>query len=252
MSRSLTVVGLTVAALSLAAAAPAPAQEPLKVNVTSAQVEKRKAVQGPEREALAAKADVARKERKDLEKQLKQQLGKKKEQWPEDKQDLLEVAREKEALANADYEYATAKLDPKGLSDSGQDIRESLAGKGMSGVKENVSIVSTPDEADLIVEVVGRRGEKTMPGQLRNDQYFVCFTIAPGPGLDAARFLEIPRDWRFKKFGYAGWKLSSPTPESNMFKFESYGDQRWSAAGQVASVMISKFIEDNAAILRKK
>jgi hypothetical protein len=216
---------------------------PLKVYVGFARVESHKEADKAMKNELKTKRDAANKARKELEKQIKQQYGKKREQWPSEQEEAYSRAEESAALANADYEYI--RVEPEGLRDSAQDIIDSLAGKGIAGHKENVITVPTAEEADLVVEVVGRRSEKTMPTQIRDDQYFVSFTIAAGGKMDPARLALIPRNWRLKKWGYPGWKLQSYSPEAPYWRFETYGDQRWSNAGNVASVLIEKFIEEN-------
>ena len=73
---------VAVAALCLAVAPAAGAdgpEMPLRVFVTAAQVEARKDVDDATKKALKAKRDEAREARKALEKQLKDQLGKKRE-----------------------------------------------------------------------------------------------------------------------------------------------------------------------------
>ena len=116
---------------------------------------------------LRVQADTARDELKALEKEGEQQFGKKREQWPADKRAAVEKAEEKSAQA---FAAATLDADPAGARDSVEDVRESLAGKGTAGVKEHVQDVAKPEEADLVVEILGRRSQKG----------------APEPGLTAA------------------------------------------------------------------
>ena len=245
------IVAPAVAFASLAlVAAHATAQtadKAMKVHVTAAQVEARKDVDKETRKQLEAAIDAAQAKRKDLEKELKAQYGKKREEWPQDKQDLYYDAEEAEALAEADLAYR--KVDPEGLSDTVEDIKRSLAGEGAAGAKENVIIVPNPEEAELIVEVVARRSGKTLPTQLRADRYWVSFVIKAGPKLEATRFAAVPRTYRFKQFGRSGWRLQTPRPEAPFWRFDAYGDQRWGSAANTASVVIEDFVEKNYATM---
>jgi hypothetical protein len=223
------------------------AREPLKVYVVAAQAEARKDIDKETKKQLEAALDAAEKKRKDLEKDLKAQFGKKKEDWPQDKQDLYYDAEETEALAEADLEYR--KVSPEGLSDSADDISKSLAGEGMAGKKDNVVVVQTPAEADLIVEVVGRRSAKTLGTQVRADKYWVSFLIKAGPKLTAERFMAVPRTYRFKRFGVGGWRLQTPKPEAPFWRFDAYGEQRWGNAANTASRIVEDFVTKNYASL---
>ena len=124
------------------------------------------------------------------------------------------------ALAEADYEYR--KIEIKGISDSVQDVIESIQGKGLAGRKERVALASSAEEADLVVEIRARRSGKTLPTQLKADRCYLLFSLGPGGKLDAERFAEGSIELPAGKFGYAVWKLASPKPESPVFLFESY------------------------------
>lgn len=149
MLRNAAVVALYVAVAPVAGAGGP--EVPLRVFVTAAHVEARKDVDDATKKALKAKRDETREARKALEKQLKDQLGKKRESWPPEKDDELYRLEEAEALAEADYEYR--KIDPKGIADSVEDLTESIQGKGMAGRKERIILTSSADDADLVVEV---------------------------------------------------------------------------------------------------
>ena len=68
-----------------------------------------------------------------------------------------------------------------------------------------------------------------------------------------AAFARVPAGYRFRKFGYPAWKIQSPKPERPAFTFESTnGTTEFgcsSHAGNVAAVVIDRFIEDNYAHL---
>lgn len=237
---SLTCIGLAAAALPAAAQT---ADKAMTVFVTAAEVidvaKPDKATEKRLRDAITA----AQQARKDLEKTLKAAHGNKKDDWPADVQDQYYTAEETQALAEADWDYRRVKQS--GLSDSAEDIKKSIVGEGMAGAKENVKLVQSPDEAQLIVEVVGRRSAKTLPTQLRADQYFVSFVIKPGPKLPPATFVAASKDYRFRRFLKPAWRLHAPKPDAPFARFDAYGDQRWGVAANTASAVVEDFIAKN-------
>jgi hypothetical protein len=247
------VLGLAGSLLALApCAAFAAPEKPLRVFVTAAQVEARKDVDDATKKALKAKRDEARDARKDAEKRLKAELGKKRESWPPDRDEELYRLEEAEALAEADYEYR--KIDPKGIADSVQDLKESIQGKGVAGRKERIILVESAADADLLVEVQARRSGKTLPTQIKPDRCFVLFTVGVGDKGSAKSFGRVPANYRPRKFGLWAWRIASPNPAKPVFTFESYngGGEEFGCQGQAAnaaSAAIDKFIEDNYPIL---
>jgi hypothetical protein len=220
----------------------------LNVYVSAAKVEPRKEVDDATKNALKAKRDAASKTRKELEKKLKAELGKKRETWPPEKDEELYKLEEIEAVADADYEYR--KIDPKAIGDAVEDVQRAVEGKGMqAGKKDHVRLVTAPADADLNVEVLARRSQKEL-GAVVPSYCWVLFSIGPGPKMDAARFAAVPATYRVKKWNLYAWKIASPTPERPVFLFEGYNGGSSSigchgAAANAASGLIDKFVEDN-------
>jgi hypothetical protein len=242
--RTLAAIVVTI----LAGQSVAAADTVLKVFVTAATPEPRKQVDAAMKKELESQVAAATKARKELEKELKGRYGKKEEAWPQEQQNALFDAREAEALATADYEYR--RIDPEALSDTAEDLKNSLTGKGaLQTKKDNVIVVNAEADADLVVEVVARRSAKTLPTQIRADLYYISFRIKAGGKLSADRFAAIPRDYRFRRFGYAAWRLQAPKPESPVWRFDAMGEQRWGNAAATASILINDFIEKSYAAL---
>ena len=181
--------------------------------------------------------------RKDLEKALRAKHGKKQEDWPADAKAAYADAEEAAALASADYGYRVVK--PTGLSDSVEDIKQATAGAGLAGQKAGVTIVQTRDEAQLILEVNGRRSGKIAGFGLRDDQYWISFLVKPGAKLSNDRFDAVPRDYRLSNFRYSVVRLAAPQPDSRQWRFEAYNTQRWSMAANAVSILIEDFIAKN-------
>lgn len=223
----------------------------MTVFVTAAEVVDVRKVDKETEKRLRAAIKDAEKKRRDLEKTLKAQHGNKRESWPQEAQDAYYDAEEVEALANADWGYRRVKQE--GLSDSVEDIKKTVAGDGLAGKKDNITIVQTMDEAQLIVEVNGRRSANsgTQGGLvgLRDDQFWISFLLKPGPKLSADRFAAVPRDYRLRNFRYNVLRLAAPRAESPQWRFEAYNTQRWGMAANAASILIEDFIAKNHAAM---
>jgi hypothetical protein len=242
----------SIAALSLApaffAGALLLAQEPIAVHVTAAadipKVEPgdRKAV----RKRLEAKWRAAQDARKAAEKEIKAQHGK---TSPEKQAAYLEL-QDDEAAAEATLAYLD--VSPNGLSDSAQDIRESLAGKATAGAKGHVKYVNDPKLADIVVEVVGRRSNKSDPTVLRDDQYHVAFKIRAGPNFDASRLGKVPPKYTGDGSGRRSVTIHSWSAKEPYVTLEASDTMRWASAGNAAAAIINTFLKDNYAALTGK
>jgi hypothetical protein len=251
------ILAAAVFAVSLPLAAADAPKVKMSVFVTGAQVETVKEVDDATKAALKAKREATKQARKAKEKELKDQLGKKRDQWPPEKDEELYALEEAEALARADYEYR--KLDPKGISDSVKDIVKSVQGKGTAGQKDSVSLAASAADADLVLEVLARRGEKILPTDFKPEWCFVYFSIAPGAKLSAEQFAKVPANYRIRKgFGWGIYKIAGPSAESPKFRFETNNAMTngawgefgcYGSAANAASAAVDKFIEDNHALL---
>jgi hypothetical protein len=235
---------------ALAVALPALAVgAPTSVFVTGAPATERKEVDDATKKELKARRDAAREARRSLEKQLKDEHGKKRETWPREAEDRLAAAEEKEAVAGADFEYL--KVESKALRDSVKDIEDEFR-KGL--VKEGVvTLAPSAAQADVVLQVEGRRGEKTLPTYFKPDRCFVLFSLAPGgrPGA-ARRFAKVPPEWRARKV--RAYKVQSPKAGSPKFVFEAQNGAGaelgcFSSAADAAMRTVGRLIEDNRAAL---
>ncbi len=206
--------------------------------------------------ALAAKVSDADKARKEMEKQLKAQFGKKREAWPPEKEDELYALEEALAVANVSYAYR--KVDAKKIPDAIKDLTRAAEGKGMqAGSKKHIAMAASAAEADVLVEVLARRNE-TNGGALSATDCWVLISVGPGGRTDKARFAKIPATYRAKTgFGVYAYKISGPTPERPAFVFEGYNGGGTAfgchgAAANAASKVVDRFIEDNHALLGAK
>ena len=206
--------------------------------------------------ALAAKLNDADKARKDLEKQLKTQFGKKRETWPPEKEEELYALEEAQAVANVGYAYR--KVDAKKIPDAVKDLTRAAEGKGMqAGKKKHITLATSAADADLLVEVLARRNE-TGGAALSATDCWVLISVGAGGKTDKVRFAKIPTTYRAKTgLGLVAYKIAGPTAARPAFVFEGYNANHTSfgchgAAANAASSVVDKFIEDNHALLGPK
>ena len=249
--RSLLAVVVAFAAAAAGDAADGPS---MTVFVAASQAPPRPDVDDATKNALKKKRDEANKARQALEKQLKAQFGKKREEWPDDKDDELYRLEEAAAAAEADYEYR--KIDPKEIADAVEDLKRATEGKGLqAGKKDRIVSVASAADAQLVVEVVARRSKKPFAAVVPSDCW-VLFTLGPGGKTNAKSFANIPPRYRPRKFFLSAWKIAGPTAEKPVFWFVGWNGGGTAfgchgAAANSAAGLIDKFIEDNHAVLTK-
>jgi hypothetical protein len=193
------------------------------------------------RKIASAKTQAAIQARKDLEKTLKAKYGDKRGKWPKEAEDAYTEAEEAVAAANADWIYRTKQ---EKLGDSVADINRAVAGEGV-GRKENVLVVPSRNDAQLVVEVTGRRSGKSALAGLKDDEFWIIFNVKAGPKLSADRFAAVPRDYRLQRLRYSVSRLAAARPESPQWRFEAYNVQQWFHAGNAVSILIEDFIAKN-------
>jgi hypothetical protein len=237
-------MGVVMGAAAMAAAAEAPTRS---VFITAGTLEVAK---GEEKE-LRSKANEAYKTRKEAEKKLKEQFGKKREAWPPEKDEELYNLEEAQAVAMAAWQYR--KIDPKAVADGVKDLSRAAEGKGMqAGKKNHIVLASSAADADVVVEVLARRSESN-GGAFTATDCWVLFSIGRGQKTGAASFAKIPAGYRPKtSWGLNAYRIAGPSAERPVFMFEGYNGGGSSfgchgAAANGASSAIDRFIEDNHA-----
>ena len=140
---------------------------------------------------------------------------------------------------NTDWLYRTAGSDP--LPRNVSDLKDALQGIGLAGKKENVVIVATREQAQLIVEVNAVRTANMADDDLLNDEFWVTVLIKRGPQLSAAQFATVPRTYRFLPVT----RLAPPTDDAPWWRFEGTGLFSWSAPAKLLSRLVEDFIAKN-------
>jgi hypothetical protein len=91
---------------------------------------------------------------------------------------------------------------------------KSFQGKGTAGHKDHVSLAASAAAADLVLEVLARRAEKTSHAAWP-DWCYVFFSIGPGGKADADRFAKVPASYRIRKgFGWGIYKIAGPSAQA--------------------------------------
>lgn len=233
-------------ALSLAAAlaaGPALAAEPLRVFFTVATPPAASGDVKTKADALKRDRDAAWAEYEAFDKQLKKEHGKKYEKWPQEVKDKADLSYEKYVAKALDYLLFIIK--PKDLEDSVRDITNSVAGKGLAGVKENVILAESAADAHLVLEAIARYGASKLTV---GPKYFF-YKVSAGGKLKPEALSAIPRDWP-----KPSWWSDEPCTQFHHYRtdepflvFMTVDDQRWRDVMNVASACINELVKLHGA-----
>jgi hypothetical protein len=192
-----------------------------------------------ERQQAAAAQKAAENTRKDLDTSLKAQFGTKRDKWPSDARERYADAEEAELRLNTDWLYRSGGSAP--LPRNVPDLKDALQGVGLAGKKENVVVVATREDAQLIVEVNAIRTAGTADADPLNDQFWISVLIKRGPRLSAEQFATVPRTYRFPLVT----RLAAPSDDAPWWRFEATGTFLWSAPAKLVSRLVEDFIAKN-------
>ena len=186
---------------------------------------------------LEAKVSEAHEAFKALEKEFKRQYGKKPAAWPAEKQ----AQHDETWNGYGEALYALNYLDLKQqeIEDSVQDVKDAIAGKGLPRAKRWVRQVDGPEEADLLVEVLGRRSE----GMLGASVKYLCIRLSPGPRLDPKALSGVgPRG----RPPFEVVVLHRYTADGPFWKLEVEArTMLWGLAAEGAARVIDEFVKEN-------
>lgn len=233
-------VGALLAARAFAADPPA---QPLRVFFTVAPSPAPQADAKAHSESLEKERDAAWAEYENAFKELKRKYGKEYGKWTAEQKDEARRIYEKYVARAVDYLLFTVK--PKELEDSIRDIKNSVVGKGLAGVKENIVLAESPADAHLVLEGVGRYGvSKLMVGP----KHFV-YRVQAGGKLKPEALAGVPRDWP-RPTWWSDVDCSQYHPyraEEPWIVFKTISDQRWRDVMNTASGCINDLIKEHGA-----
>jgi hypothetical protein len=237
--RVLPAVALGLALSATPAVAGQTADKSMTVFVTASDSPFQSKPTEADRQRASAAIKAAQTARKDLEKSLKTQYGDKRDKWPADAREKYADAEEAEVRLNTDWLYRSGGSAP--LPRNVSDLKDALQGIGLAGKKENVVIVASRDEAQLVLEVNAIRTAGLADADTLNDQFWVSLLIKRGPRLSAAQFAAVPSTYRYPMVS----RLASPTDAAPWWQFEATGTFLWSAPAKLLSRLVEDFIAKN-------
>ncbi|HEX7084799.1 MAG TPA: hypothetical protein VF198_00440 [Vicinamibacterales bacterium] len=232
-----------LAIVMMMAAAPDAGAQPLRVFVDAVVSPLPARPTEAEREQASAAYKAADTARKELEKRLRAQYGRKRDQWPAEAQEQLAAAEEARYRANAEWLYRT---DAEPVTEHWRrDIAVAMTQSGNTGRKEHITSVESRDQADLIVTLVGVRN----PGAVIKAAYDRCLAVrlARGPKLSAERFARVPGTWRPSRAKAA--RLAGPDAESPFWQFDCCGLYPHFNPDEAVANVINDFVGENRDVL---
>ncbi len=208
---------IVLLAAMLVAAAEVRAQEMLPVSVFVTHLETQP-LPPLKPEAHEAEIKRTRDEMFAVAAQLRKQHGDKTSAWPPEVWKVFYDAQDVHTLtvARRDYQAPETRL---GLADSAEDFVRGAGGN------KSMTIVTSVDQASLMVQVTGRR-TASASGPTDN-RYFVRFRLVPGAKMTGARFLELTRGYKWDSLwstlfarakdesGYVDLEAGSPASYKN-------------------------------------
>jgi hypothetical protein len=237
---------LAVAAILAVAASPAAVAadvRPLRIFFTAAPAPPPVADAKAHAKKLQAETDAAWDEYDRFFKDMKKKHGKDREKWSAEAKEETQLVYEKYVVKA--LEHLLFVIKPKDLEDSIRDIKNSVVGKGFAGVKENIEIAESAQDADLVLEAVGRYGASKL---VVGPKHFV-FRFGVGGRLKPAALTAIPRDWPRPTWWedvscsqYHYYRESEP-----YVVFKAVDDQRWRDVMNTASACINDLLTDHGA-----
>jgi hypothetical protein len=218
-----------------------PTRGPVKIHVAP------KAAPAPlsaeEVKAREAKARQGAAALEELEKATKKQFGKDMGKWPAEQRVAFHEAVLVNNMAWEDAWYAVPSEKDK--SDSAENVRDALSGFVKKGW---FVLVDQPAEADLVLEIVGRRGM----GKMMRGAKLVSCELRPGK-IGGEVLARIPPAWPSTFSSRAFTNLRADhwfKVEAPFFRFEVSDVERWKdVAGKVPWVL-TDFVRDNYDLLK--
>jgi len=233
------VVALLIFVVTLVTVPVGSAQEPFPVPVFVTHLETPPLPpRRPEEHEGAISA--TRQERIKVAERLRKQHGDKTSNWPPEVWKEFYVAEDAHTLAVArrDYQAPETRLD---LADSVADFLRDSGTKGMT-------MVTSADEASLVVQVTGRR--RTVPSGPTDTRYVIRYRLAPGGKMSPERFHELTYGYKWNNF--FGKLIAHPTGASPYLDLESGSPVSWKNLAGTVRAGVAAFIRERMDPTRKK
>jgi hypothetical protein len=196
------------------------------------------------RKDLEKKYSEAKKQKKELEKQLKAQFGKDKKMWPLETQQKFKQAEDLERMVTV--EFVALENTQKDLDDTVADMKRTILGEGVPKPKKYLNLVGTPEEADLVVEVMSRKREG-VPGLVAcvDCTYFVYLKVTPAVEIDTTKLgMVVPENFGVRR-------IHQYRSDEPFWIIEASSLARWGHAANQAAGALNKFVEENIGVFQK-
>lgn len=192
-----------------------------------------------EMDARKDRANALRKKFEQVEKDLKKLHGKDRRKWPADAKATYYAARDEGGLAWSANWYVARPATEK--ADTVADLQEKLA-------KERkvswTSLAPSAEEADLVVEIVGRRGT----AKFVSGGKWMAFDVLPGK-VTAATLVQLPRESE-AELETQTWILHWPTVAEPFARYDVVHNERWTDVAGEARDTIEELVKENYALLK--
>jgi hypothetical protein len=220
--------------LAPAAQAQAPPRGPLRIHVVAVAPPPKDKAQV---EAQRKRADELDKAFEARSKELRKAHGKDVKKWPEDVRLAFhkQLLERNQAFAGPAY----ADTSAKDLQDSVENIVDSFGGKGLARKKEQIEVVDSKDDAQLVLEVVGRTGGSKL---VRSPKYMTVI-VRPGPKLAPGALEKLPWFWDDQEGDVA--PIHHPTAAEPWLQFQSWSMERWRDVANGISAVINRLAREN-------
>lgn len=216
---------------------PPPARGPISVFVQPRADEA--APSKPEMDERKAKSEALSKSLDQLEKDLKKQYGKDVKKWPEDKRGAYYDALDTLGMAWSANYYAARPAKEKG--DSVLDLNKRL---GKESKNAYVVLAERPEDADLVVEILGRKGQaKFVVGNKYLGFDVLAGKIAPET---LARLPREFRPWHADHLSTLHWAKSGEP----YLRFEVWDTERWQDVAGYVGHTLEELVKANYDLLR--
>lgn len=138
----------------------------------------------------------------------------------------------------ASLEYLYGTNQQKDVDDSVADLKKYLGGKKI------LQQVESAEEADFVIEVIGR-AQREVIGRAQRKNSHLYARVSPGGKMDAALLVEQDLEWLPTRTGPV-IEIHSYTEEEPFWEVEFEGDGiLWGFASKRGAGVIDKFVKDN-------
>lgn len=185
---------------------------------------------------LAAAIEAAQQRMFAIASAARKDHGDRRQAWPPEAVDAVQVAENAYSLAIArrDYHPANTRL---GLDSVVEDLLREL------GKSKLITPVATRDGAALVLDVVGRRTAQTTG--VTDARYFIRLRMRPGPPMSEARLREASAQYRWGP-DFLTKAFARPTAAAAYWDVEIGSPASYKTAAGVARNVLESFVKGAA------